>query len=565
MERCLRFTLSLLLVALCIRGTSAGETPTCTLGNEPRRLAAHVGAGRFLSCRDNAIVKGCAARTPTRGCACTLAQELVAMPRSEPNAAAAAAAAAVCSAPTAVRLKDLGIHLLVLAGHRSSFTAVREFEAVIAAAALCEAALQVDAGALDAAHCAAYARRLLASGPADWDASAAHRRFIVAAARPYPANDAGEEAARNRRELHLRTPWLSFSAVGGGSGYYSPLRTANSGKLRHDAAQLRHLVALGILAAAEFEPTAAEFDALARAIDDGSVAPVPPDTVDHTAALGGSVVAAQAPIPAEYERVRATYGRTVHSEPLFALRGEARALHPSWDGTAVEEHFASASTTGGVPVAVIDNFLSNDALQQLLRFCKRSTVWHNPMHGAYLGAYESTGFTGGLIYQIAEELRARVPHILGDYPLDYAWAYLYLNGSKGIRYHADIAAFTANFWITPDDANLDVGGSGMVISEVAAPQEWDATRATSNVLGEQLLWNSSDASGEVHVHGLSEVPVHSVGQALALVRRALRGRAVRSTDMNTRSSRSHAVLQLLIEQAPHASAAPLRADAHDEL
>ena len=40
----------------------------------------------------------------------------------------------------------------------------------------------------------------------------------------------------------------------------------------------------------------------------------------------------------------------------------------------------------------------------------------------------------------------------------------------------------------------------MVISEVAAPQEWDATRATSNVLGEQLLWNSSDASGEVHVH-----------------------------------------------------------------
>ena len=56
--------------------------------------------------------------------------------------------------------------------------------------------------------------------------------------------------------------------------------------------------------------------------------------------------------------------------------------------------------------------------------------------------------------------------------------------------------------------------------------------------------------GEVRVHGLSEVPIHTVGQALALVRRALRGRAVRQTDMNSRSSRSHAVLQLLLEQAP---------------
>lgn len=63
-----------------------------------------------------------------------------------------------------------------------------------------------------------------------------------------------------------------------------------------------------------------------------------------------------------------------------------------------------------------------------------------------------------------------------------------------------------------------------------------------------------DQSGEVFVRGLSEVPVHTIGQALALVRRALRGRHVRQTDMNARSSRSHAVLQVLLEQAPSAGA-----------
>jgi centromeric protein E len=57
-----------------------------------------------------------------------------------------------------------------------------------------------------------------------------------------------------------------------------------------------------------------------------------------------------------------------------------------------------------------------------------------------------------------------------------------------------------------------------------------------------------DAAKEVYVRGLSEVPTHSVSQAFALIRRALRSRSVRQTEMNERSSRSHAVLQLLLER-----------------
>ena len=482
--------------AACLAAAGPEKLVRCGLADEPRRLVAHLSADAYVGCRDVAIRgDGCAERKATRKCACTLARALLAMPRVTDDAATIADAA--CTEQTAARVKDLGMVLLLLAGHDDPFGAVSEYDQLALAGALCEAALRISAATLDASYCAAHARRLLAGGASDWDTAAAHRRHIVSALRPFPADDEAERHAAHQRE-RLRTPWLSFStADSGGGGHYSPLSTANSGKLRHDAEQMRHLIELGILDAGRFEPTAAEFDALADAIESGAVTAAMPR---GNVALGGSAVATQAPIPPSYARVRATYGRLLHSDPLFALRGGAEALGAEWKGRPVEDHFADSAQSGGVPVAVIDNFLSEETLKRLLRFCKRSTVWHNPMHGAYLGAYESTGFTGGLIYQIAEELRARVPGILGDYPLGYAWAYLYLDGSKGIRYHADIAAFTANFWITPDDANLDVEGSGMIISEVAAPQDWDATRATSNLLSEQLLWNSSEGGGQVQMH-----------------------------------------------------------------
>ena len=56
---------------------------------------------------------------------------------------------------------------------------------------------------------------------------------------------------------------------------------------------------------------------------------------------------------------------------------------------------------------------------------------------------------------------------------------------------------------------------------------------------------------------LHQVPVHSVESAIRLVRRALRQRTVRSTDANARSSRSHGVLQLLLEQSSSDAAAPV--------
>ena len=64
-------------------------------------------------------------------------------------------------------------------------------------------------------------------------------------------------------------------------------------------------------------------------------------------------------------------------------------------------------------------------------------------------------------------------------------------------------------------------------------------------------------TGDIFVRGLTEVPVHSAEGAMRLVRRALRQRTVRSTDMNARSSRSHGVLQLLLEQSSTDASAPV--------
>ena len=52
------------------------------------------------------------------------------------------------------------------------------------------------------------------------------------------------------------------------------------------------------------------------------------------------------------------------------------------------------------------------------------------------------------------------------------WAYKYDSRLSGIDIHADFAAINVNFWMSPDDANLDSESGGMVIWDKEAPLEW---------------------------------------------------------------------------------------------
>mmetsp|Transcript_6668 Transcript_6668/g.9868 ORF Transcript_6668/g.9868 Transcript_6668/m.9868 type:complete len:661 (+) Transcript_6668:4397-6379(+) len=58
----------------------------------------------------------------------------------------------------------------------------------------------------------------------------------------------------------------------------------------------------------------------------------------------------------------------------------------------------------------------------------------------------------------------------------------------------------------------------------------------------------NDATGGVYVSGLSEYAVKNTSECLALVRLGERNRAIRETDMNNESSRSHSIFQIILEQ-----------------
>jgi Tfp pilus assembly protein PilF len=123
-------------------------------------------------------------------------------------------------------------------------------------------------------------------------------------------------------------------------------------------------------------------------------------------------------------------------------------------------------------VAVIDNLLSDEALKGIRRYCWASTVWHKVYPNGYLGALPEHGFACPLLAQISDELRSTYPTIVREYPLLRWWGFKYDSRLRGINIHADFAAVNVNFWITPDEANLDPEGGGLVIWDKPAPLDW---------------------------------------------------------------------------------------------
>ena len=124
-------------------------------------------------------------------------------------------------------------------------------------------------------------------------------------------------------------------------------------------------------------------------------------------------------------------------------------------------------------VMVIDDLLTAEALAKLRRFCLDSTIWQTSFAGGYVGAFPEHGFAPPLLAQIAEELRSVYPSVIGDHPLLQFWAFKYDSALRGTGTHADFAAVNVNFWITPDDANLEPARGGLVVWDAAAPLDWD--------------------------------------------------------------------------------------------
>jgi tetratricopeptide (TPR) repeat protein len=131
-------------------------------------------------------------------------------------------------------------------------------------------------------------------------------------------------------------------------------------------------------------------------------------------------------------------------------------------------------------IAVIDNLLTPEALEGLRRFCLETPSWRDAYPNGYLGAMPLSGFACPLLGQIADELVQTFPAIFKNHPLLYMWGFKYDSRLSGIALHGDQAAVNVNFWITPDDANLDPERGGLVIWDAAAPLEWDFAKMNSD-------------------------------------------------------------------------------------
>jgi tetratricopeptide (TPR) repeat protein len=161
------------------------------------------------------------------------------------------------------------------------------------------------------------------------------------------------------------------------------------------------------------------------------------------------------------------------SLPRSLYLGEGAALA----GPAVNPMNVESATrtwlTAKPQLVVIDNLLTDEALTRLREYCLDSTIWRRSYPGGYLGAVPESGFAAPLLTQIADELRDTFPAIFEDHGLRYLWGFKYDSSLNGIKIHADFAAVNVNFWITPDDANLDPDHGGLVVWDVSAPLDWN--------------------------------------------------------------------------------------------
>jgi Flp pilus assembly protein TadD len=121
----------------------------------------------------------------------------------------------------------------------------------------------------------------------------------------------------------------------------------------------------------------------------------------------------------------------------------------------------------------VDNLLTQEALESLLRFLLESAIWHDFSHiDGFVASYLEDGLACPLLLQIADELRRAFPEILGTHPLSQAWAFKGLKPQAAVDAHADDAAVSVNFWVTPTAANLNPGRGGLVVCRTPPPADW---------------------------------------------------------------------------------------------
>ena len=125
--------------------------------------------------------------------------------------------------------------------------------------------------------------------------------------------------------------------------------------------------------------------------------------------------------------------------------------------------------TANPQAVVMEDFLTPQALARLRAYCAGSTVWRKNYPAGYLGAAPEDGFACPLLAQIVEEIQSTFRPILGEEKFRYLGAFKYdSENCAGTNTHADNSILNVNFYIAPDEANLDPESGGMELWDVPA-------------------------------------------------------------------------------------------------
>jgi hypothetical protein len=152
-------------------------------------------------------------------------------------------------------------------------------------------------------------------------------------------------------------------------------------------------------------------------------------------------------------------------------------------------------------MVVMDDFLTAPALEMLRAYCAGSTIWRKIYEAGYLGAAPEDGFACPLLAQIVEDIQGTFRPILGNEPFRYLGAFKYDSEvCAGTNTHADNSAINVNFYIAPDEANLDPLHGGMEIWDLAAPDLEDQRRYSSSETLVHELLKRTGASATIIPH-----------------------------------------------------------------
>lgn len=222
------------------------------------------------------------------------------------------------------------------------------------------------------------------------------------------------------------------------------LNWAARDKLIHDAEQFRYL--------AERRRDRLRFEALARnyqAVAEGVPEQAAPLSDEQLDALGDD------------------YNTAIHVRSAPEIAGRAVNARPDRD--ALVQRFRE----GEAGAVWFDDLLTPEGLAALRRHLLESTIWHDFSHiGGFVASYLEDGLACPLLLQIIDELRCALPDLLGPHPLTQAWAFKGLKAASAVAAHADDAAISINFWVTPDRANRNPDGSGLQVCRVPPPAAW---------------------------------------------------------------------------------------------